>query len=53
MKFRGPSDLAKVQGGYDEKIPKVLKLRRGRAVDFRAAGAFRSTCDIVYRVLGS
>jgi hypothetical protein len=53
MKFRGPSDLAKVQGGYDEKILKVLKLKRGRAIDFRAAGAVISTRDIVYRVLGS
>jgi hypothetical protein len=31
--LRGPSDLAEVQGGYSEKIPKGLKLRRGRAID--------------------
>jgi hypothetical protein len=31
--LRGKSDLAEVQGGYGEKIPKGLKLRRGRAVD--------------------
>jgi hypothetical protein len=33
MKFRGSSDLAEVQGGYSEKIPKRLKLRRGGAID--------------------
>jgi hypothetical protein len=33
VKFRGSLDLAEVQGGYDEKIPKSLKLRKGRAFD--------------------
>jgi hypothetical protein len=44
-KFRELSDLAEVQGGYSEKVPKGLKLRRGRAV--------RSTRDLVSRGLGS
>jgi hypothetical protein len=36
VKFRRSSDLAEVQGGYGEKIPKRLKLRRGRAIDFES-----------------
>jgi hypothetical protein len=36
VKFRGSLDLAEVQGGYSEKIPNILKLRRGRAVDLES-----------------
>jgi hypothetical protein len=32
-KIRGSSDLAEVQGGHGDKIPKGLKLRRDRSID--------------------
>jgi hypothetical protein len=35
-KFRGSSDLAAVQGGHGEKIPKGLNLRRDRAIDSKS-----------------